>query len=90
MKKALTILLLIMLVGEAFIYFQANTHEVSFTVQADEKAGEDKHEKEYIIHVCTGTAERSVSSRYMYYIYHLHLAPVLDDHTPPPDASISI
>ena len=91
LKKLLTILLLIILAGQTSGYFHAQTHEVSFMQEADEKGekgAEEKYEKEYVSYMSLCKTELLSKKAFGFYCCDPSLSPVEDLLTPPPDVTL--
>ena len=81
-------MLLILLAGQTSGQFHANTHEVSFTQEADdknEKGAKEKKDNEYIAYTSRSEAEFSVQAPFDFFSCMIGLSPVVPHLTPPPD-----
>lgn len=88
LKKLLTIMLLIVLAGQASSHFYAKSYEVSYAQETEEKgdkSSEEKKEKEYLTVPCLITLSSTDRKIFSHHGSTLGLHPVLDHLTPPPD-----
>ena len=91
LNKLITILLLIILAGQTSGYYHAQTYEISFMQEADEKGEksvEEKHEKEYVSYTSHCKTGLQLKKDFGGYFCDLSVSPVLDHLTPPPDVSL--
>jgi hypothetical protein len=88
LKKAITILLLIVLAGQASVYYYEHTHEVSLLKEIEEKAEKNKDvkkDKEYVPSSLVFDLELFIQEPFTTYCIDPSLHPVLDNLTRPPD-----